>query len=121
MSKEYVALSNCAEKLESAIRLDINEIIHYLYREGFISKTVYEEVLELKSPYSDADKATKLVLQIRGSVELDSSKYFKLVNHFRQNSKRFSGIVATLDSEYFGIPFSQHGPQGKKFYSGVVL
>ena len=111
MSKEYETLSNCAEKLESAIKFDIKDITHFLYREGFISKTVQEEVLEPKSTYSDAEKATTLVIRITGSVELDSRKYFKLVNHFRQNEKYFSGILTTLDSEYFGIQKIPHMPQ----------
>ena len=102
MSREYKTLSNCIEQLEIGLKLDIPGITHFLYREGFVAEGLYKEILDPASAFSEADKATKLVFKIRDSVRLNSSNYFKLVNHFRLN-KHLNGIVQILDSEYLRI------------------
>ena len=118
MSREYKTLNNCIEQLDFGLKSDITGITHFLYREGFIAEDLYEKILDPTSAFSEADKATKLVFKIRDSVKLDSSKYYMLVNHFRQN-KHLDGIVQILDSEYFGIGklASSEGLQGMIYFA----
>ena len=101
--EEYDTIRKCTSQLVTALKQDLTEISHYLFKERFISNALYGEVLETKTPMSDADKANKLMLQILDCVKLNSSKYYKLLNHWRQD-KSYDDIVQILDSEYFGIP-----------------
>lgn len=119
MSLEYKTLNNCIEQLESSLKLDIAGITHFLYREGFIAEGLYEKILDPNYAFSEADKATQLVFKIRDSVKLDSSKYHKLINHFRQN-RHLDGIVQVLDGEYFGIGklTASEGLEGMFFTNG---
>lgn len=114
---ESRTIKKCTGQLVTALKQDIKESSHYLFKEGFISEDLYEEVLNPKSMMSDADKATKLMLQIRNCVDLESSKYHKLVNHWRQDKGLHDGIVQILDSEYFGIrKLLTHGQSGSYVY-----
>ena len=112
MSQEYKTLNNCIEQLELGLKSDITKIAYFLHREGFIADGLLEDVL--RPALSEAYKANKLVFKIRDSVKLDSSKYHKLINHFRQ-CRHFNGIVQILDREFFGgigiLPPSE-GPKG---------
>ncbi len=115
MSLEFDTLSNCAYRLETAIKSHIKEMAHYLYANGFISYDCQDEVLDPKSRYSEAERATMMVSKIRDSVKLDPSKYYKLLNHLRQDERQNYAIVEILDSEYFGIrklPPSTRGSRG---------
>ena len=112
--EEYDTISKCTSQLVTALGRDIAKISHYLFKERFISDELFGEVLEPKSLMSDADKANKLMLQILNCVKLDSSKYYKLLNHWRQD-KSYDDIVQILDSEYFGIP--SHEQSGMCVYA----
>ena len=117
MSLEYSTLRRCASQLESALRPDIDAIARYLLSEGFISDEFYEEVLTTNS---NVDKASKLVLHILGRVEVESSHYYKLLNHLRLDRNKYGDIVDVLDTEYFGTRNLQastlpQGQTGKNF------
>ena len=99
MSLEYTTLGKCVTQLESALRSDYDEFARYFFGEGFIAEELYEEVLDPKSPFSNAEKTTKLVLQLMRKVKLDPKSYYKFINHLRQDERRYRDIVDIL----FGI------------------
>ncbi len=73
-----ISLLNSTSKLETALRSD-RDITHYLFKEGFISETVHDDVLDPRSMPSAADKAGMLVAGIRKKVKDNFEHYNKLM------------------------------------------
>lgn len=103
MSLEYITLQKCISQLESALKSDINNFARYLFDMEFITDKIYEEVLEPRRSYTQADQAAKLMQHVKRKVENEPSNYYKLINHLRQIKEKYTDIVAVLDAEYFGI------------------
>ena len=103
MSLEYITLEKCVSQLETAFGVNLNEIASHLFQWGVIADDIYEEVVEPQSSYSKDDKTTKLMLQVMKKVKVESSYYYKLINHLRHDMKKYGDIVDVLDAEYFGI------------------
>ena len=103
---EYTTLGKCASELGAALESEseIKKITEFLFGEGCIGDNLYKELLDPKSTYSSAEKATKLVLQVIRKVKIEPSNYYKLINHLRQAKRKYqSDIVDLIDAEYFGI------------------
>ena len=95
-SKEYSTIVKCRRKLEIALESD-RDIAQFLLQQGFITQERCDEVINPKSNLTDADKASMLVTAIRNRVELNPRNYHKVVDHLRQNTKRYGDIVEILD------------------------
>ena len=91
---------SCITSMETALRQEDSDIVHFLYQEGFVTQQVHDEVLDPKSMLNRHQKAGILVTAIKNHVELDAEKYHILVNHLRQSGKRHESIVKILDEEY---------------------
>ena len=117
---EYSAVLKCASQLETALRSD-RDITHYLFKEGFISEGVYEDVLDPRSTLSAADKAGLLVTGIRQKVKINSQYYSKLMRYFSENKDKYVDIIQTLKDSYSASPalisattasHEEHSPEG---------
>ena len=100
-SKEHETLRKKTKEMEIALRSD-RDIVHFLYRERFISHDVYEEVLDPRSMLTATEKSSKLVICIRNKVKLNPQNYHKLLHHFRQDRRNYGDITDILDNEYSG-------------------
>ncbi len=98
-SCEYRTVESCIEQLETALFKSDSDIVHFLRREGFISKVVHGEVLNPRL-LNDHQKAGELVTGIGNEVKLSAQKYHTLLNHLRQSGKYYKSIVNILDKEY---------------------
>ena len=99
-SKEYLTVVNCNRKLEIALESD-RDIAQFLFQHGFITQERFDEVNNPKSNLTATAKASMLVTDIRNQVELNPDNYHKVVNHLRQNIKRYGDIVEILNQDYY--------------------
>ncbi len=90
---------SCTKQLETALLRSDRNIVHFLYREGFVTQEVHDEVLNPRL-LNDHQKAGELVTGIRNKVELSAQDYHTLLNHLRQSGKHYGSIVNILDEEY---------------------
>ena len=120
-SKEYSTIVRCRKKLEIALKSD-RDIALFLLQQGFITQERYDEIINPKSNLTDADKASMLVTAISNRVEISPDNYNKVVDHLRQNIRRYGDIIKILDAEYQGNTPPQPLPGivgGSRCYLGV--
>ena len=97
-SKEFETVLCCSLKLETALK-DDRDVVYYLNKEGFITSDLCDQILNGAS-WTAAEKAGRLVAKIRDKIKLESQKYHKLMDYFRQNTRQYGSIVDTLNTEY---------------------
>ena len=95
MSRESSILNNYSKQLMSGL----TAFASCYLEDGF---KLFQEVLDPKSCYSEAEKSERIVEEVIRRVALDPSYYFKIINFLRQN-KDYGSVVEQLDTEYFGI------------------
>ena len=98
-SKEYSTIVKFSRKLEIALKSN-RDIAQFLHEQGLLTTDDYDVVSSPTSRLSPAEKSSILVTAIRDRVELNLRNYHKLVNHLRQNIKRYGDIIEILDKEY---------------------
>ncbi len=98
-SKEYLSIVKCASQLASALHSD-KDIPHYLHAEVFLTKEIYDDVINPKSRLSDSEKAIELVSGIRRRVEQSPTDFHKFMDHLRNEESRYGDIVKLLDERY---------------------
>ena len=98
-SEEYLTMVTCASQLATALHSDRN-IPHHLHAKGFITKDIYDDVINPRCMLSESGKACELVSGIRRTVERSPTQYHKLVSYLRENGDRYNDIVKILDEEY---------------------
>ena len=87
------------EQLETALRSD-RQIVHFLYREGFIHQNLRDDVMNPRSMLDEHEKAGVLVTRIMDRVKLSAHNYHTLLEHLRQRGKSYESIVKILNREY---------------------
>ncbi len=98
-SKEYLSIVKCASQLACALHSN-RDIPHYLHAELFLTKDIYDDVINPKSRLSDSDKAIELVNGIRRRVEQSPTDFHKFMDHLRKQGSRYGDIVKLLDERY---------------------
>ena len=98
-TKEYLTIVACATKLATALHSD-KDIPHHLHAKGFITKDIYDDVINPRCMLSASDRACELVSGIRRTVERSPTQYHKLVTYLRENGDRYNDIVKMLEEEY---------------------
>ena len=98
-STEYLTIVTCASQLATALHSD-RDIPHHLHAKGFITKDIYDDVINPRCMLSASDKACELVSGIRRAVERSPTNYNKLVSFLRENGDRYNDIVKILEEEY---------------------
>ena len=76
------------------------DIPHHLHAKGFITKDIYDDVINPRCMLSASDRACELVSGIRRTVERSPTQYNKLVSFLREKGDRYNDIVKILDEEY---------------------
>ena len=99
-SCEYRTLVSTTVVLETALRVVDEDLILFLYQEGFITYEVSEDILNPKSMLTSRQKARELVTGIRNKVELSAQSYHTLVHRLRQSGKQYKSLMDILDREY---------------------
>ena len=99
-SSEFRTVTNCTEELEVAFLKCDRNIIHFLYKEGFITQEMHQDILDTKSSKTDSEKSGELIAGIRNRVKLSVQSYHTLLQHLRQKGKYYESIVNILDEEY---------------------
>ena len=110
-SKEFQAVTNCFSDLNNAFSNIDTETVYYLNKEGFISKSMCEQVLNQKSSLTAAEKAIQLVSSIRNRIRQSPQEYHKLVDHLEWNRKQYGCIVEALNTEYSRLGKNIHLPR----------
>ncbi len=100
MSLEHQTIGNCTPKLEVFFKNPEREIVHYLRKEGFITQSLCDDVLNPRSMLSEADKAGMIVEAIRDVVFLDKGMFHTLVAYLQTKGKYYSAIVKNLTEEF---------------------
>ena len=86
--------------LEKALKgLDRN-MVDFLYKNGFITDNVCDQVLSHVTLLSAADKAHELIKGIKNRVKQDKGSYFVLVGGLTQGGVLYMPILKVLDEEY---------------------
>lgn len=90
----------CRTELERAIVALESKFVHFLELEGFLPKTVHDEILKPETLLTDDQKVVKVVYWIRHRVEGDKQSFHLLVDWFKKQGKFYQPIVRTLETEY---------------------
>ncbi len=76
-SEEYLTLVKCASQFSTALHSD-RDIPHYLHANKFLTKDMYDDVMDPKSRLSASEKACELVNGIRRRVDHSPTDFHKL-------------------------------------------
>jgi hypothetical protein len=76
------------------------EVVHFLYRENFISESVRNRVLSPGSGWGEEEKAGELVKGVTKRVKQAPTSYYTLVNELKRYGKRYQPILSKLEAEY---------------------
>lgn len=97
---EFQAIENLTDYLEKFLGKPENKLINFLTKEGFISKTDSDELRDVKSRLTAADKGGMIVQAISESVQRDKNLFHKLVQTFSKSGPFYKACTEKLTSEY---------------------
>lgn len=95
---ELQTLVKYTRKLELVFQSDRAVLLHLL-QEDVISQNFFDEVDDPKSMLSPAQKAAKIVTELKRLVSLDPEVYHLLLNYLKQH-KKYKAVVKNLNEEY---------------------
>ena len=98
-SVEFKTVSKCTVELETALKGLDRKMVDFLYRNGFITDDICDQVLNRVTLLSAADKAHELVKGIKNRVKQDKESYFVLVDGLTQGGVLYQPIVNILTEE----------------------
>ena len=99
-SVELKALKACTTQLETALKRQERDLLHFLNLEGFISDEVHDDVLNPLSIFNEVQKAGKLVRGIKWRVKQDRGSYHKLVAKLKEFGKVYEPLLRALEAEH---------------------
>ena len=99
-SVELKTLRACTGQLETALKREERDLVHFLNVSGFISEDVYDIVLNPLSMLSEVQKAGELVKGIKWRVEQDRASYHELVAKLKDFGKVYKPVLRALEAEH---------------------
>ena len=110
VTPEAQTIENCTPQLEIAFKED-RDLVHYLKKEGFIKKSLSEDVLDPKSSLTEVEKAGKLVQAVKDAVSLDHEMFHALVDQLKISGRFYKSIVKKLTEEFKSLSQEGHPQQ----------
>ena len=94
------SVKKCTPTLEKAFKGYDRNLVQFLVQAGFITPSLSEDVLNLKSMLSKSDKAGMLVDAIKDAVDLEDERFHTLVNKLNKCGAFYAPVVKALKREY---------------------
>ncbi len=101
-SREYKTIVRCASQFATALHSN-GDIPHHLHVDGFLTKEIYDNVIDPKSRLSASEKACEVVSGIRRRVDQSPTDFHKLIGYLRENESRYRDILKLLEETYSAI------------------
>ncbi len=99
-SREYKTIVRCSSQFATALHSDRN-IPHHLHAEGFLTKEIYDDIINPRCILSESDKACELVSGIRRRMEQSPTDFHKLMDYLKsQEEGKYREIVRLLEETY---------------------
>ncbi len=98
-SREYKTIVRCCIQFATTLHSD-RDIPHYLHAEGFLTKDIYDDVINPRCMLSESDKACELVSGIRRRVEQFPTNFHKLLSYLRKQDGKYDDILKLLEETY---------------------
>ncbi len=99
MSREYQTIVKCAGRLSTALLLQ-SDIPQDLHAEGFLTRDVYNDIINPRCMLSESSRGNQLVSGIRKKVELSPTNFHTLVKLLRKEKDKYSDILKILEETY---------------------
>lgn len=97
---ELETIENLRDHLETLLKKPERALVNFLVNEGFIQRSVGEEVCDPKSRFTPREKAGTLVDAMVESIERDKNLFHVLVSKFNKSGKFYQSTAEKLSAEY---------------------